>query len=149
MHKHYARAALFALISFSGWTVSDALLKLVREENIPLGQIFLVTGLSGVAVVFLLSALRGNIGKLQPRKWRGFIVLGLLQWGTFACWMNALPPFFVISDFPSSSVPGSFGFGVVVFEASTTLTPSAASAMESALPIPRDAPVTMAIFPSS
>jgi drug/metabolite transporter (DMT)-like permease len=90
-HKHYGRAALLALSSYSGWTLSDALLKLVRQENIPSGQILLISGLSGVVVVFLMAALRGNISRLQPHRWRGFVLLGLCQLTAFICWLNALP----------------------------------------------------------
>lgn len=90
-HKNYTRAALFALVSFSGWTLSDALLKLMREENIPPGQILLISGLSGMSVIFLFSALRGNIRRLQPYRWRGLIALGMCQWIAFVCWINALP----------------------------------------------------------
>ncbi|MGB9153544.1 MAG: DMT family transporter [Alphaproteobacteria bacterium] len=90
-HRNYAQAALFALTCFTGWTCSDALLKLVREENIPLGQIILISGLSGMTVVFLLSAVRGNIGRLRPIRWRGVLTLGVLQYAAFMCWMQALP----------------------------------------------------------
>ena len=89
-YKNYPRAALLALTSFTVWTVADALLKLVREAHIPQGQMMLVVGLSGMAVVFLLAALRGDIRRLQPHKWHGLIALGLCQLVGFICWVTAL-----------------------------------------------------------
>jgi len=50
-----------------------------------------VSGLSGATVIFLLSAVRGKIGRLQPHKWSGLFLLGLCQWLAFICWINALP----------------------------------------------------------
>ena len=82
---------MLALAGFTGWTVSDALLKLVREAHIPQGQVMLVCGLSAMGVIFLLSALRGNMRRLQPHKWSGLIALGVCQWVAFTCWVTALP----------------------------------------------------------
>ena len=90
-HKNYTLAALCALTSFTGWTMSDALLKLVRQENIPQGQIMIISALSGMAVIFLFCLLRGNLRRLQPHKWRGLIALGCCQWLAFVCWLAALP----------------------------------------------------------
>ena len=82
---------MLALASFTAWTVADALLKLVREAQIPQGQVMLVCGLSGMAVIFLLAVMRGNIRRLQPHKWHGLIALGICQWVGFVCWITALP----------------------------------------------------------
>ena len=91
-HPHnYPRAALFALTGFTGWTIGDALLKLVRSDGVPQGQVLLISGLSGMAVIFAIAALRGNIKRLQPQKWRGLFALGACQWVAFVCWINALP----------------------------------------------------------
>jgi drug/metabolite transporter (DMT)-like permease len=89
--KSYARAALFALTGFTGWTVSDALIKLARTDGVPQGQIFLISGLSGMVVIFLLCALRGKIRRLQPHKWPGLLALGLCQWVAYICWLKAIP----------------------------------------------------------
>ncbi len=88
--KNYPRAALLALTSFTVWTIADALLKLVREAHVPQGQMMLVCGLSGMAVIFFLSAARGTMRRLQPHKWSGLIALGVCQWVGFMCWVTAL-----------------------------------------------------------
>src|SRR6185369_2998531 len=46
-------------------------------------------------------------------------------------------------------VPGSFGFGSVVFAAITTLAPSAAARLPMARPMPREAPVMKRVLPCS
>jgi drug/metabolite transporter (DMT)-like permease len=90
--KHnYPRAAFYALSGFTGWVFSDALTKLVRAEGVPQGQILLIVGLSGMVVIFLLSALRGKINRLQPRNPLGLFALGLCQWFAYICWLAALP----------------------------------------------------------
>ena len=59
-HKNYGRAASYALIGFTGWTLSDALLKLVRTDGVPHGEILLISGLSGMVVIGAIAAARGK-----------------------------------------------------------------------------------------
>ena len=89
--RNYKRAAFFALTGFTGWTFSDALLKLVRATGLPEGQILLISGLSGMTTIFFFSAMRGKVKRLQPHRWRGLLALGLCQWTAFMCWLGALP----------------------------------------------------------
>jgi len=90
-HKNYGRAALFSLISFTGWTFSDTLLKLVRIDGVPKGEILFVSGLSGMVIIFLIAAARRKVRNLQPRKWSGLFIIGLCQWLSFLFWLAALP----------------------------------------------------------
>ncbi len=89
--KHYARAASFALTAFTGWVISDALLKLIRTTGIPAGQLLLISGISGMVVVFTVATLRGTVKKLQPHKGRGLFALGLCQTAAWLFWVYALP----------------------------------------------------------
>jgi drug/metabolite transporter (DMT)-like permease len=89
-HKSYARAAFFALTGFTGWTFSDACAKYVRSAGVPQGQILLIAGLSGMVVIFCFAALRGNIRRLQAKKWGGLLALGLCQWLSYICWLAAI-----------------------------------------------------------
>jgi drug/metabolite transporter (DMT)-like permease len=67
------------------------LLKLVREEHIPDGQVMLISGLSGMGFIFFFTVFRGNVRRLQPQKWGGLLAIGISQWIAFFCWINALP----------------------------------------------------------
>jgi drug/metabolite transporter (DMT)-like permease len=95
--KNYARAASFALSAFTGWTLSDALLKLVRTSGIPAGQLLLISGLSGMAVVFTLCVLRGNVKRLQPHNWRDLFFIGICQAFAWLTWAYALPSLPLVS----------------------------------------------------
>ncbi len=89
--RNYARAAILSSIAFSGWSFSDVLLKLVRREGVPQGEILLISGISGMAVIFLISALRGTLPRLHPQRWGGLLTIGLCQLASFIFWMMALP----------------------------------------------------------
>ena len=90
-HKNYVQAALYASAGFGGWTVSDAFLKLAGTSGVSPGQVMLVSGISGMVVVFLLALLRGNVRRLKPHRWQSLLGIGLCQWVAFVCWVTALP----------------------------------------------------------
>ncbi len=89
--KNYPRAATHALIVFAGWPLSDAFLKIAREDGISQGKILLICGLSSVVTLALLSAFRKRMDQLRPRNWPGLFSLGLCQIAGFVFWMYALP----------------------------------------------------------
>lgn len=89
--RNYPRAATLALTAFSLWTLSDALLKLVRSHGVPQGEILLISGLSGMVIILGIAALRGKVKNLQPKKWRGLGLIGLCQGASFLFWLVALP----------------------------------------------------------
>jgi S-adenosylmethionine uptake transporter len=92
MHsKHYTRAALFALTAYSGWAISDAMQKFARMQDVPRGQIMMLSAFSGLVALFLLSAFRGNIHRLKPQKWGGLTLLGAAQAASGLCWLTAMP----------------------------------------------------------
>ncbi|MDE1900469.1 MAG: DMT family transporter [Alphaproteobacteria bacterium] len=88
---HYARAAAFALTGFTLWSISDALLKLARTAGASEGEAMLISGISGMMVLFVIAALRGQVRKLQPHKWTGLLALGICQCSAFVFWLVALP----------------------------------------------------------
>ena len=90
-HKNYVRAALLALIAFTGWVFGDVGLKLAREANVPQGEIMLISGISGMSAVLVLSALRGKLSYLRPARWDGLAAIGLCQLVAFVSWIVALP----------------------------------------------------------
>jgi len=89
--RNYPRAAVLALIAFTIWVVSDALLKTARVHGVSLGQILFICGTWSMAVIFLVSLLRGKTANLRPHYPPGLIVLGACQIVAFSFWMLALP----------------------------------------------------------
>lgn len=89
--QNYSRAALYALLAYAVWTLSDAALKFVKTQSVPQGEIFIISGLTGMLVLFLISAARGRVAVLQPKHLGWLAAIGLAQWFAFVCWLAALP----------------------------------------------------------
>lgn len=89
--RNYPLAAVLALFAFTIWVVSDALLKTARVHGVSLGQILFICGTWSMAVIFMVSLLRGKAANLRPHYPPGLIVLGLCQIVAFIFWMLAVP----------------------------------------------------------
>lgn len=89
--QNYGRAALYALFSYAVWTFSDVALKLVKSTNVPQGEIFVISGLTGMLIIFLAAAVRGRVSALQPKHFGWLTAIGLAQWFAFVGWLAALP----------------------------------------------------------
>jgi len=63
----------------------------VRSHGVPQGEILLISGISGMMVVFALSVVRGNLRRLQPQKWGGLALIGICQCLAWIFWVDALP----------------------------------------------------------
>ncbi|MDR3425746.1 MAG: DMT family transporter [Alphaproteobacteria bacterium] len=64
---------------------------MARMASVPMGQIMLICGVGSMAVIFLASALRGKLDRLQPHRPIGLLAIGLCQVASFSFWMLALP----------------------------------------------------------
>ncbi|MDD4615611.1 MAG: DMT family transporter [Alphaproteobacteria bacterium] len=89
-NRNYPLAASLAVLVFAGWPVSDAFLKMAREAGVPQGEILLICGVASMATLFVFTAARGMLDHLKPNRWRGLVLLGLLQLAGFVYWMAAL-----------------------------------------------------------
>lgn len=88
---NYSRAALLSLVVFAWWPLGDAFLKMVGESHVPMGEVFLICGLSSMAAIFVTASLCGKRANLRPRNWRGLVALGSCQIVSFSFWLLALP----------------------------------------------------------
>jgi S-adenosylmethionine uptake transporter len=86
-HLH---AIFFALCGYSCWVTGDTFLKLACELGVPKYEIMTIAGLSGLIVIFLFTLLRGQIGRLRPRKHGALLVFGLLFLINYVAVMMAL-----------------------------------------------------------
>ncbi len=89
--RNYPRAALLASLVFAVWPLGDAFLKMAGHRDVPKGEILLICGLSSMAAVFIVTALRGKLPNLRPQNWKGLLSLGACQLASFSLWVSALP----------------------------------------------------------
>lgn len=88
---HSVRAILYAIAGFTCWVVSDTLLKLVSGGHVPIYELMAVSSIGGMAIITAFTIVRGGIGKLRPKGWRGLLMLGVLHLANFSFWVMALP----------------------------------------------------------
>lgn len=86
----HLRAIALALVGYTGWVCGDTCLKLAGELNVPKSEVMAIAGLSGMLVILGLTALRGEIHRLRPRKPRALLVLGILFSASYGAWLVAL-----------------------------------------------------------
>jgi len=65
-------------------------MKLAKETGTPGPQIMAIAGFTGMAALFLLTALRGGIHHLRPKKPRVLVALGLMFLLNYMVWLIAL-----------------------------------------------------------
>jgi drug/metabolite transporter (DMT)-like permease len=86
----HLKAIIIALTGFTAWTISDMFLKLIGESTLPKYELMMMSSIGGMVIIFTSTALRGDIKKLKPRKWKGLLILGLLHLTNFFCWFMAI-----------------------------------------------------------
>ncbi|MDE2029971.1 MAG: DMT family transporter [Alphaproteobacteria bacterium] len=103
MTQHnYSRAALFSLTAFALWSVGDALLKWARTADMPEGQVLVVSGLSGMAVILLLAILGKKLHRLRPQSPKRLLLIGLCQALAYLLWIVALPHLLLVGMYTVS-----------------------------------------------
>jgi drug/metabolite transporter (DMT)-like permease len=85
------RAILYAVAGFTCWVLSDTMLKLIGESAVPKYELMAVSSIGGMIIIAGFTSLRGGIGKLRPKGWKGLLILGLLHLANFSFWIVALP----------------------------------------------------------
>ena len=84
------RAVAYALLGFTCWVIGDTFMKLAAEKSVPAYQIMLVGGIGGLASIFGLSAVRGNLKALRPNKYLGLLALAVMFMLNYFLWVRAL-----------------------------------------------------------
>jgi drug/metabolite transporter (DMT)-like permease len=87
----HLRAILYALVGFVLWVGGDSCMKLAAETGTPHDEIMLISGPSGMAMIFLFTWLRGEVKKLRPRHTKGLSALALCFFFTYIFFLKALP----------------------------------------------------------
>ncbi|MGE3624554.1 MAG: DMT family transporter [Bdellovibrionales bacterium] len=87
----HLRAILYAIAGFTCWVIGDTMLKLIGPDHSPAYQILSFGSFGGMAVIFIVTAARGRLQKLRPRRFTGLFIFGLLYLFGYFCWLTALP----------------------------------------------------------
>ena len=73
----HSRAIGYALLAFTIWALGDSFTKLSGQTRLPAAKIIVVSSLFCALTIFGVSAARGRIAQLKPKRWKLEIVRGL------------------------------------------------------------------------
>ena len=90
LHPHL-RAIFYALLGFAGWVTADSCMKLAAELGVAKYELMAVAGPIGMAAIFIVTLLRGDLVKLKPHRPMGLALLALLFLFNYVCFITALP----------------------------------------------------------
>ena len=86
----HLRAIIYALAGFTLWVIGDMFMKLAAELHVPSHEVMTLGGVGGLISIFLVTAVRGKISVLRPRKYLALMALGLMFLMNYFLWMKAL-----------------------------------------------------------
>ena len=86
----HLRAIFFAVLGFTFWVGGDTFMKLAGETGTPKYEIMTIGGFGGLVSIFLVTALRGELKKLRPKKKGLLAILGLMFLMNYGVWLTAL-----------------------------------------------------------
>jgi hypothetical protein len=74
-HPNHVRGIMFAMAGFALWVAADIFMKLAGSSAAPKYEMICVGSLSGMVTIAVVSALRGRLKELRPKKFRRLIIL--------------------------------------------------------------------------
>jgi drug/metabolite transporter (DMT)-like permease len=74
----HLRGILYALAGYTIWVLGDTTIKIAGTLAIPKFEILLFSSISGMIVILAATLVRGEIGKLRPRRYGVLILAGLM-----------------------------------------------------------------------
>lgn len=86
----HLRAILCALAGFTLWVLGDMFMKLASEQHAPSHEIMAIGGIGGLISIFFVTAVRGKLAVLRPRKYLGLAALGIMFFLNYILWLKAL-----------------------------------------------------------
>lgn len=86
----HLRAVLLALAGYTFWVGGDTFMKLLGELGTPKREVMAIAAFAGMLSIFIISALRGRIAKLRPKKFAVLNFLGLLFLLNYLIFLTAL-----------------------------------------------------------